>query len=238
MERLNKLYFCNSIVIATVFGSGAVLADTSGNVALITDYVFRGFSQTQGDPAVQGGFDVNHDSGLYAGIWASNVESDPAAPINYNGANMETDIYGGWTGNVNAVSLDLGYLRYQYPGTDTSANNTDEIHINAGYELDVAASSLTLHYSPDYFGVGKAFYWDLGIDVPVSNFVTVTARYGLTDYDDNTLGDDYADWRIGLSTERYGFGLDLSYVDTAGVVGGCDDETCKGRLVLTVSRSL
>lgn len=238
MSLFNKRNTHASIAIAATFCCGSSLADVSGNVALASDYVFRGFSQTQGDPAIQGGFDGGHDNGLYAGVWASNVESDPAAPVNYDGANVEMDIYAGWEADFDAISIDMGYLRYQYPGTDTGANNTNEFHVGTGYETSVVSTSLTLHYSPDYFGADEAFYWDLGIDAPLPKNVMLTAHYGFTDYDDNALGDDYADWRVGLSTERGGFGFDLSYFDTAGVAGACDDDTCTGRLVLTVSRSL
>jgi uncharacterized protein (TIGR02001 family) len=238
MNRFNKHNVRAYIAIAATLGCGSALADASGNVALTSDYVFRGFSQTQGDPAIQGGFDVAYANGLYAGIWASNVESDPAAPVNYDGANLETDIYGGWAVDFDALSIELGYLRYQYPGTDTDANNTDEFHVGAGYETSVASTTLTLHYSPDYFGADKAFYWDFGVDLPLPGNVTFATHYGFTDYQDNDVGDDYADWRAGLSTERAGFGFDLSYIDTAGVAAGCNQDTCKGRLVLTVSRSL
>ena len=46
----------------------------SGNVGLFSDYIFRGYTQTENNPALQGGFDVEHASGLYAGVWASNVD--------------------------------------------------------------------------------------------------------------------------------------------------------------------
>lgn len=238
MNLFNKLSVRACIAMVGTFGCGSAIAEASGNVALTSDYVFRGFSQTQGDPAIQGGFDVGHDSGLYAGVWASNVESDPAAPVDYDGANVEADIYGGWARSINAMSVDVGVLRYQYPGTDTDTNNTDEFHLSAGYETSVVSTVLALYYSPDFFGADKAFYWNFGVDVPLPKNLALSAQYGMTDYDDNALGDDYEDWRVGLSAERAGFGLDLSYTGTSGVNGGCDEDTCDGRFLVTLSRQL
>ncbi|MBO1273366.1 hypothetical protein J3L11_17145 [Shewanella sp. 4t3-1-2LB] len=238
MNLFNRHKIRTYIAIAVTLDCGSTLADVSGNVALTSDYVFRGFSQTEGDPAIQGGFDVAYDNGLYAGVWASNVESDPSAPVNYNGANMETDIYGGWAGNFDALSLEIGYLRYQYPGTKANVNNTDEFHLGAGYETSVVSTTLNLHYSPDYFGADKAFYWDLGIDVPLPKNIIFTAHYGLTDYQDNSLGDDYVDWCISFSTEWNKLRFVLSYINTAGITDTCDNNVCAERFVLSVSRSL
>lgn len=238
MNRVNKRLTMISIVVTTTFGSVSALAEITGNVALTSDYVFRGFSQTQGDPAIQGGFDITHDNGLYAGVWASNVESDPSAPVNYNGSSVEVDIYGGWAGSFKALSIGAGILRYQYPGTQTAANNTNEFHIGAGYDFGVASTTTTLNYSPDYFGADKAFYWDLGVEVPLPRDFTLAVHYGITDYDDNALGDDYDDWRVGISTEQSGFGFDLAYTDTTGVSGKCVRDTCDGRFVFTISRNL
>lgn len=67
---------------------------------------------------------------------------------------------------------------------------------------------------------------------------TFAAHYGITDYDDNTRGDDYTDWRIGVATEREGFSFALGYTTTSGVAGGCAGNTCDSRLVFIVSRSL
>lgn len=238
MNKQNARLVLVSAAVATALGCGPALADFNGNVALTSDYVFRGFSQTQGDPAIQGGLDFIHDSGLYAGVWASNVESDSSAPVNYNGSSVEADFYAGWAGSYKSLSVDAGVLRYQYPGTATGANNTDEVHIGVGYDFGVTSTTVTLNYSPDYFGGDRALYWDIGAGIPVPGNFTLAAHYGITDYDDKARGNDYDDWRVGMSTERSGFGFDLSYTDTAGVSGNCGSDTCDGRFVFTVSRSL
>src|SRR3954471_5124535 len=64
----------------------------TGNMTLVTDYRFRGISQTLGRPAIQGGFDYAHESGVYLGNWNSNVSS----AAGYPGGNLEMDFYGGY----------------------------------------------------------------------------------------------------------------------------------------------
>ena len=77
---------------------------------MASDYRFRGISQLEGDisPAIQGGFDVAFDNGIYLGTWASNV--------NFTGGAIELDVYGGWAGSLtDSLDVDLGYLYYAYP---------------------------------------------------------------------------------------------------------------------------
>src|SRR5436190_22836171 len=95
----------------------------TGNVGLFSQYVFRGISQTNEKPAVQGGFDLGHKSGFYAGTWASNISwiSDGTSgnpPGSTASASLEWDFYGGYKGSLPAdFGYDLGALYYYYPGT-------------------------------------------------------------------------------------------------------------------------
>jgi len=195
----------------------------SGNVAMTTDYVWRGVSQTDEDPAIQGGFDVAHASGAYAGIWGSNIED-------WNGANMEIDYYLGWSGETGPVSLDIGYLWYTYPD---SAPSVDFEEMYIGVSKDFEAVSVGATYSYDFDNENA--YWDLSGSVPVGDF-SIAAHYGITDAD--AAASDYKDWSIGASTEMGGFGLDLTYFETDD-----DGETIYGdladsRVVFTISKSL
>lgn len=126
----------------------------TANVALVSDYRFRGISQTYNLPAVQGGFDYAHSSGFYLGTWASSVSNN----LFLNGSGMEWDFYGGYKWQLNdAVTLDFGVLQYWYPGAhfnddhNTRYNNT-EIYIGGvwdwfGFKYSYAAT--------DYFGVNS-----------------------------------------------------------------------------------
>lgn len=120
----------------------------TGSVALVSDYRFRGFSQTQQDPAVQGGITVAHESGFYVGTWGSSV--------NFAGSNLgsEIDIFGGWSSAVaEGVTLDVGLLYYLYPKhtSVTGPISTDffEPYIN-----------LTGSIGPVTLKVGANYAWD------------------------------------------------------------------------------
>ena len=89
----------------------------TGNVGLFSEYRFRGISQTFGKPALQGGFDYAHASGLYLGNWNSNVSSGAGFPA----GNLEMDMYGGWKKSWDDWGLDLGFIYYYYPGSDANA---------------------------------------------------------------------------------------------------------------------
>ena len=107
----------------------------SANVGLYSDYIFRGYTQTQNEPAIQGGFDVEHSSGLYAGTWASNVDWTTAG--DYMDKNsVEIDVYAGWAGDLGFYDLgfDIGVLQFFYPGNDTAdAVETDATEIYFGF---------------------------------------------------------------------------------------------------------
>ncbi len=130
----------------------------SGNVALVSDYRFRGISQTFGLPAIQGGLDYSHASGAYLGTWGSNVyagTNNSGLGLNYFNGGMEWDMYGGYKRDVvKGLNLDAGLLFYYYPGaeynvpTHGSYNNLD-IYLGASYRWFTAKYS----YAPtDYFG--------------------------------------------------------------------------------------
>ena len=88
----------------------------SGNIALTTDYVWRGMTQNAGDPSVSGGFDLEDDSGFYFGAWAANVlASDGSAT-----GSLELDGYLGYAGSLGEnAGYDVGYIAYTYPGVDS-----------------------------------------------------------------------------------------------------------------------
>ena len=136
----------------------------SGNVGLVTDYRFRGISQTYRQPAVQGGLDYSHSNGLYIGTWASSVSGN----LFPNGAGVELDIYGGhkWE-PVKDLAFDVGLLHYYYPGArfnniagsavTKSGNKYDntELYFGASYK------SFSVKYShalTDYLGIKTATF--------------------------------------------------------------------------------
>jgi len=202
----------------------------SGNFAIVSEYMFRGISQVDGEPTIQGGLDLGYDN-LYLGVWGSGVD--------FTDATTEMDIYGGITGEENGISWDLGIIWYLYPGSD-SANNYDfaEGYVAFGYDFGPYALSTGISFSPEYFGdSGDAIYWSAGVDVPLTEGFAIGFHAGYQSIDDNTAFGvpDYLDWSITVSREFEGFGLSLAYIDTDLEDSDCSD-ACATKVIGTISR--
>lgn len=203
----------------------------SANVGFVTDYVFRGVSQTDESVAVQGGFDVGHTSGLYAGIWGSNVDFNDG-----DEAHVETDLYAGFASEYMGFTYDIGGVYYAYPGADSDLDyDFFEAVAKLGYDFEVAAVEGAIYYSPDFFGgTDDAVYYSLGVDVPLPYEITASAHAGHQYIDEAA---DYNDWSLGLGYSVAGFDLSLTYTDTdldepQEVADGSTD-----RIVFGISRS-
>jgi uncharacterized protein (TIGR02001 family) len=154
------------------------------NVGLYSQYIFRGISQTDRKPALQGGVDYTHASGAYLGLWGSNISwiADGAPGVS---ASLELDLYGGYKQSVGDFSYDIGYLRYQYPGTYPAGftlPHTNEIYGQVGWKFVSLKFSDSLG---DTFGVANAkntYYLDLSAAIPVNEQLTLTGHIGRQKY--------------------------------------------------------
>lgn len=210
----------------------------SANTALVSDYVFRGVSQSDEKPAFQGGFDVTHESGVYAGIWGSNIDFNESG---VDGPSLEIDVYGGYSGSINDISYDVGVIYYHYPGAADSLDyDFVEGSLALGYDFGPFAASASVNYSPDYFGdSGDAQYYALNVDVPLIKDLSLSAHLGRQEIDDNdAFGfDDYTDWSLGLNYSLEGFDMFVQYIDTdLDETEDCADG-CEERIVFGISRS-
>ncbi|MBM3374195.1 MAG: hypothetical protein FJY44_10040, partial [Betaproteobacteria bacterium] len=119
------------LVAAALTPAVSVAADSphtlTGNVGVYSQYIFRGLTQTNKDPALQGGFDYSHSSGFYAGTWMSNISwlTDSPAATGYTSSRLEMDFYGGFRGTFGKSDFgyDVGILQYYYPGTHNTVAN-------------------------------------------------------------------------------------------------------------------
>lgn len=200
----------------------------SGNVTIASDYSFRGISQTNLLPAIQGGFDYELDNGFSFGTWASNV--------NYGdgGTSQELDLYVGFTQSLNdSTSLSFSLVQLEYPG---DGENLD--YQEVGASLDIGSISLGFVYSPSYVGVNdwQFNYLSIGYGTTLGESVDFSASIGLNSADD--IGgdgeDSYIDYSVGISVPISGIDLGLNVVGT----NIDDDELSEGRLVLSLSKSL
>jgi len=194
----------------------------SGNVGFYTDYIYRGVTQTDNEAAIQGGIDWAHDSGFYVGAWGSNVDFNDG-----DQASIEVDVYAGFGNSLDSVpelSYDVGFLYYWYPGA-TSSLDYDfwEVYGSLAYDFDVAAASVGIAYSPEFFGdTGDAIYYQLGLDVPLPYDVGFSAGYNFQTFNE-TAQDDYSDWNVGLSYAVWDLDLSLTYSETVDL-GTSDNE--------------
>lgn len=239
---------CTRTLLATLLAAaGATAAADEGlsaNVALASDYLFRGVSQTDNQMAVQGGFDWSHASGFYLGTWASNVDSHFFSG-NDRDPQIEWDLYAGFSGEAGDLGYDLGAIRYVYPGYSNA--NTTEVYVGGTYQVtDGASLGAKVYYSPKlkFAGVSKsAWYLSLDGDFEVVENVKLAGHVGFSDgnaYDSTAsggLGTNYTDYKIGVSTSLAGVDLDLSWVDTDSDGSTLFGNLADGRLVLTLSKS-
>lgn len=187
----------------------------TGNVTVASDYRFRGISQTEEKPAIQGGFDYSHSSGFYVGNWNSNVSGDFIAD-----GSIEMDFYAGYKFEpVKDVMADVGILQYYYPGAeidDSTDYDTTEIYVGASWKWLSAKYSYAV--SDDVFGIADAdgsWYLDLNGNFEVADKTMLNVHVGRQKFrGPNSDGTSYTDWKIGV-TRDFGFAtLGLAYIDT------------------------
>ncbi|MEO0608081.1 MAG: TorF family putative porin [Pseudomonadota bacterium] len=201
----------------------------SGNIALTSDYVYRGITQADGAPTIQGGFDWASDD-FYVGVWASGVDFG-------DGTSTEIDYYAGWTPTVGEFGLDLGVIYYSYPDApDDPEQAFVELYAGASTTLGMVDVGASVAYSPEFYAeTGPALYWAASAGVPLGENFGVDVSVGYSDAQDDVMDggfEDYTDYSIGLTTSVADMvDLDFRYIDT-DLDGG--DEA----FVVTVSRSL
>ena len=153
--------------------------EVSANVALVSEYPFRGVNLSGGDLAIQGGVDVSLPAGFYIGTWASSLDEDTVGF-----GHTELDIYGGWAGEFGNVSTDVGVIYYAYPNAAGGPTDYVEFYGSVGVGLGPFDATVGVAYAPDQDSLGGTdnfyVYGDLGLGVPGTP-LTVTGHVGYTD---------------------------------------------------------
>jgi uncharacterized protein (TIGR02001 family) len=215
--------------VAAVAQDSALPGTFTGNVAIVSDYVFRGITQTNQDPAVQGGLDWDSGAGAYVGTWASSLEFG-------NDAGMELDLYGGYRGTIENFSYDVGFLYYMYPSTTAAGLDFWEVYGKAGYNFGPASATFGINYTPDNTGATNrdaGVYYSGVISAPIGDMFSISGGLG---YSALEGVQNYTDWNAGATFNIPGwFSLDARYYDTdyEAVCG----TLCDGRFVFKISRA-
>jgi uncharacterized protein (TIGR02001 family) len=215
VTMLNKTLISTALALASIAGiTPEAQADISANAAVVSDYRFRGISQSNDNPAVQAGFDYAFESGFYLGTWGSTVDFDSADGFN---GSLELDFYGGWATDIGEnSSIDLGYIYYSYPGDDTGQEGDyQEFYANYGWR-DL---SLGVAYSDDYYGESGAFwYFQANYDWSFAENWALTLHAGYNDFEDDIFlssdKGDYFDYLVGVNWSVVGVDLGLAWVGT------------------------
>ncbi len=210
-----------AVLLAALGLCGTAMAQTkapepdytfSYNVGAVTDYRYRGISQTRLKPALQGGVDFAHKSGFYVGTWASTIKWIKDAG---GSADLELDIYGGYKGTYGDFGYDVGVLTYNYPDHSLAISpNTQEIYLAGTW------GPATLKYShavSNLFGFDdskNSWYLDLSATFDLGNGWSVVPHIGHQKVR-NWSAASYTDYSITLAKD-FGNGLSASaaLVDT------------------------
>ena len=228
--------------LAATFSLPALAEDApsiTGNVGFVSDYVFNGISQTYRNPALQGGFDYAHSSGLYVGTWASNISGNQ-----YTNASLEWDMYGGYNGKVNDdLGYQIGFLEVMYPGGkayNATPNyykkwDTAQVVLGATWKtLNVKYTrTLTSWYGIDSEGFTPTMwadgsstadsagvldskgsgYLEVNYSFEVKEGLTLAAHAGHQKIQNFALL-DYTDYKLAVTKAHAGFNFGLAYTTT------------------------
>lgn len=192
---------------AALLGVSAVAqAEVSANIGVTSNYVWRGMTQTNDQPAISGGVDYAHDSGFYIGTWASNVDD-----ANGTYGTYELDGYAGFGGEVGDVGYDVGYLYYAYPSGN--GGNFGELYGSVSFQMFTVGLAYTTNADTDSAEGDIYYYANASFDLPEG--FSLGGTVGHYDYDANSSGTyNHYQLDLGKSAGDYGdFTLSLSAND-------------------------
>lgn len=191
----------------------------TGNVALVSDYRFRGFSQNSEDAAVQGGITINHESGFYAGTWASSISF---------AGHTEVDLFAGYTHTVApGLTADIGLLYYLYPKHGSGNTDFFEPYVNLTQTLGPAALKVGINYAWAQSALtslkdgsnASSVYFHAEPSVAIPNTpISLDGHigYAVSDAFPGGFGNDHHVWdySIGGAVAYKNLSLGVHYVDT------------------------
>ena len=212
------------------------------NVGLYSQYIFRGLTQTNRQPALQGGIDLTHSSGFYLGAWGSNISwlrdkiGTSSDAVYTSGGSLELDLYGGYRTDIKGVGIDVGALQYWYPGTlrkpGQSGANTTEVYAALSYGW--LQGKISTVVSEDAWGFGKeynvssggddergTYYAELNANIPLADTgITALIHVARQEFNNAKVtrtgpAASYTDWKLGL-TKAFDNGINVGayYTDT------------------------
>ena len=220
---MNKSILSTAILAAMLAGASAVVSaqaaapaaapafEASYNIGVVSDYRYRGISQTGLKPAVQGGFDGTYGD-FYVGAGASNIKWLKDAGLK---GRVELDLYGGYKYEVaKDVTLDFGILNYVYPSNNSVPNaNTTELYIGAGTGPFSAKYSHAITNTFGFTDSKGSGYLEANLDYELSKGTNLVAHIGRQTIKNNSIA-NYTDYKIGATYEALGGKFAASIIGT------------------------
>jgi uncharacterized protein (TIGR02001 family) len=183
------------------------------NVGAVSEYRYRGISQSRLNPAIQGGIDLTLPKGFYLGTWASQISWIKDAG---GGADVEIDVYGGWKGEVyKGLTLDAGALTYQYPGNDLHPSaNTTELYGALTYDVVTAKYSHSLTNLFGFADSKSSWYLEIAATFEGPYGISITPHAGHQRVE-NSPAACYNDYSLSFSKDFNGLVPSLTFVGTS-----------------------
>ena len=226
-----------AVLFSAMLTPSYVSADVSANIGVVSNYYFRGVTQTDDATAVQGGLDYTHESGFYAGTWASNVDfgssDDGGDDVSY-----EIDLYLGYGGEIEGLAYDIGYLYYAYPDSEPGNIDFGEVYGELGFGLFSVGLAVTTNSEVSGDGVfneGDIYYYG-GVDLPLEDDFSLGLTVGFYDFADDgeaAVGDaNYAHVAASLAKDAgdlgaFSFNLEFADIDENDALGDSNSDDAK-----------
>ena len=214
MKKITTLSLVAAFAVSSAFAGGDIAPveevaveaapesalEISANLAITSNYVWRGMTQTDNSAAVQGGIDLRY-KGFYLGTWGSNISW-----TNDDRSSLEADVYAGYKNSFGGVGFDIGYILYGYPNV-SDLNNFDELYIGLDYDFGMVGINGKYSFAIDSNDIGATSdYWEIGASAGLPWEMTLAASYG--DYD--TVGTNYL---VSLAKTFGKFEVTVAYTD-------------------------
>jgi uncharacterized protein (TIGR02001 family) len=244
MTKLTRLACTAAPLLAALIASPAAAEDlgsgfaVNGGATVVSDYRFRGISQTDRRFAIQGTVSVSHASGLYATVWGSSIDDYVAA-----GADAEIDFILGYKKTFGATTVDGGVLYYYYPGSGGVNTDFAEPYLSVSHVVGPATLKATVNWAPKQKaltldGVSKESGLYLGGDVSFAipkTPISLTGHVGHS-FEENyiTFGEEYTDWSLGATVTHKNLTAGLAYVDTDTTLYGNTRNVSKAGVVASL----
>jgi len=214
---MHKVLIKSLLLLPALLSYGLAQAELTANVGATTNYVFRGVTQTDDGPAIQGGldyvFDLNQNMGAYVGVWASNVED------NAGNDGFEYDLYAGFQYEfAKDAKFDIGFIMYEY--TDNNFADAEEIYLGASLK------GFSAYYYDGEVSNNDYSYIDLRYTMPLPEDIFLTLHYG--HFDNGNDADD-----IGVRVSKAMWDIDWSLEFTSYD----DDVNDENELFLTATKT-